>query len=87
MNRIARILTLIILTKMHSIYLAIKKYGIPDSTILSVAELNCHEPDCPPTETVITARSIDGTTKNWKIHKPIEEISENDVNDLENNNH
>ena len=65
----------------------IKRYGIPDSTILSVAELNCHEPDCPPTETVVTARSIDGSTKNWKIHKPIDEISENDVNDLENNNH
>ena len=65
----------------------IKKYGISDSTILSVAELNCHEPDCPPTETVITARSIDGTTKNWKIHKPIEEIIEKDVKDLENNNH
>ena len=34
----------------------IKKYGIPDSTILSVAELNCHEPDCQPTETVVNAR-------------------------------
>ena len=65
----------------------IKKYEIPESTILSIAELNCHEPDCPPTETVVTARSIDGSTKNWKIHKPIDEISENDVNDLENNNH
>ena len=65
----------------------IKKYEIPESTILSIAELNCHEPDCPPTETVITARSIDGTTKNWKIHKPIEEISEKDVKYLENNNH
>ena len=65
----------------------IKIYQIPESTILSIAELNCHEPDCPPTETVITSRSIDGTTKNWKIHKPIEEISEKDVKDLENNNH
>ena len=65
----------------------IKKYEIPESTILSIAELNCHEPDCPPTETIVTARSIDGSTQNWKIHKPIDEISENDVNDLENNNH
>ena len=32
----------------------IKKYEIPESTILSIAELNCHEPDCPPTETVVT---------------------------------
>ena len=64
----------------------IKKYEIPESTILSIAELNCHEPDCPPTETVVTARSIDGSTQNWKMHKPIDEISENDVNDLESNN-
>ena len=60
-----------------------KKLNLPESTILSIAELNCHEPDCPPTETVVTARSIDGSTQNWKIHKPIDEISENDVNDLE----
>ena len=63
--------------------LFIKKYELPETTILSVAELNCHEPDCPPTETVITARSEDGLTKNWRIHKPIEEIVEADVNMLE----
>ena len=63
--------------------LVLKKFNLPESTILSIAELNCHEPDCPPTETVVTARSIDGSTQNWKIHKPIDEISENDVNDLE----
>ena len=33
--------------------------------------------------TVITARSEDGLTKNWRIHKPIEEIVEADVNKLE----
>ena len=63
--------------------LVLKKFNLPESTILSIAELNCHEPDCPPTETIVTARSIDGSTQNWKIHKPIDEISENDVNDLE----
>ena len=63
--------------------LVLKKFNLPESTILSIAELNCHEPDCPPTETVVTARSIDGSTQNWKIHKTIDEISENDVNDLE----
>ena len=61
----------------------LKEKDIPETSILSIAELNCHEPDCPPTETVVTARSIDGSTQNWKIHKPIDEISENDVNDLE----
>ena len=31
-------------------------FKIPETTTLAVAELNCHEPDCPPVETVITAR-------------------------------
>ena len=36
--------------------LVLKKFNLPESTILSIAELSCHEPGCPPTETVITAR-------------------------------
>ena len=24
-----------------------KKYQLPDSTIISIAELSCHEPNCP----------------------------------------
>ena len=77
------IASLVCLVAFIGLYLFIKKYKLPESTILSVAELNCHEPDCPPTETVITARSEDGLTKNWRIHKPIEEIVEADVNMLE----
>ena len=36
--------------------LFIEKYNFNESTILSVAELSCHEPVCPQIETVITAR-------------------------------
>ena len=54
-----------------------------ENTILNVAELNCHEPDCPPTETVITARKKDKLTKIWRVHKPIEEILESDINSLD----
>ena len=34
--------------------------GLPQTTILSVVELACHEPSCPHTETIITA--IRGST-------------------------
>ena len=51
--------------------LVLKKFNLPESTILSIAELSCHEPGCPPTETVITARETDGRVTNWRIHKPI----------------
>ena len=51
-----------------------KKYKLPENTIISIAELSCHEPDCPPIETVITARNDDGTMNNWRVAKSIEEI-------------
>ena len=44
-----------------------KKFKLTESTILNVAELNCHEPGCPPTETVITARTKDKLTNIWRI--------------------
>ena len=59
-----------------------KQFKLPDDTILSVAELNCHEPGCPPTETVITALSPDGTTTDWRVAKPVADIQETDINKL-----
>ena len=62
--------------------LFIEKYNLDESTILSIAELSCHEPGCPPIETVITARKVDGSMKNWKIHKSIGEIKKVDIDKL-----
>ena len=53
-----------------------------DKSTLSIAELNCHKPDCPPKETVITIRDMDGNAKNWRIHKPINEIVVKDIDML-----
>ena len=38
---------------------------LKETTVISVIELNCHEPDCPPTETVITARDPDGSMRDY----------------------
>ena len=56
-----------------------KKLKLPETTILSIAELSCHEPGCPPKETVITTNAIDGTSNTWKIEKPIDQIDSFDV--------
>ena len=32
------------------------QFKLSENTTLAVAELRCHEPGCPPEETVITAR-------------------------------
>ena len=59
-----------------------EQFELPNDTTLSVAELNWHEPGCPPTETVITARSPDGTTNDWRVAKAIADIQETDINKL-----
>ena len=56
--------------------------GLPDTTTLAVAELRCHEPGCPPIETVITARHIDSSVQDWRIAKPIKDITSEDVDSL-----
>ena len=59
-----------------------KELKLPETTILSIAELSCHEPGCPPKETVITANAINGKSKTWKIAKSIDEISNLDIKNL-----
>ena len=54
-------------------------FAFLEPTTFSVAELNCHEPGCPSTETVVTAHNHDGSIKSWRIAKPIDEIEEQDI--------
>ena len=63
------------------------KYKLSDNTIISIAELSCHEPDCPPIETVITVRYENGSMKNWRVAKPISEVEETDIYELKEHSH
>ena len=63
------------------------KYKLSDNTIISIAELSCHEPECPPIETVITVRYDNGSMKNWRVAKPISEVEETDIYELEEHSH
>ena len=40
-------------------------------------------PNCPPIETIITERTVDGKLKNWRIAKSINDIREVDFENLE----
>jgi hypothetical protein len=60
-----------------------ERFGLPETTTLAVAELRCHEPGCPPIETVVTARDAEGGTINWRIAKPINDVTAADVETLE----
>ena len=48
-----------------------------DVTVL-VTELECTEPGCPPIETVIALLGADANVQH-KIHKPVAEVSVEDV--------
>ena len=58
------------------------QFKLSKNTTLAVAELRCHEPGCPPEESIITARHEDGSIKNWRIGKPINEIQQKDIENL-----
>ena len=56
-----------------------EQFKLTETTTLSVAELNCHEPECPPVETIVTARHADGTVLDWRIPKPINNVLPQDI--------
>ncbi len=58
------------------------QFGLSENTTIAVAELRCHEPGCPPLETVITVRHQDGSINDWRIEKTINEIKQKDIENL-----
>ena len=44
-----------------------------------VTELRCTEPGCPPLETVIAVLDQPGQPRQYKIHKPLTEVTQQDV--------
>ena len=53
-----------------------KHLALSEDDVVTVAELACVEPDCPPVETVLTVYSAEGIRRAWHIHQPLDEIDE-----------
>ncbi len=51
----------------------------PGDPVVSVTELACAEPGCPPRETVILVMWTDAPAWKARIHKAMPEVSEADV--------
>lgn len=47
---------------------------LPDDTAVTVSQLSCREPGCPPVETVIAV--LASPPRRWTIHRPIAEIDD-----------
>ncbi len=56
-----------------------EQFDLSEDTLISLSELNCHEPSCPPKETVITTRAINGESCIWRIAKPMSEVNIGDI--------
>ncbi|CUX49180.1 hypothetical protein G3A56_17540 [Rhizobium oryzihabitans] len=49
-----------------------------DDTV-SVSELSCALPDCPPMETVILVLSTSGESRQWSVHKALLDVAFDDI--------
>ncbi len=56
-----------------------EQLGLPGEAALTVAEPACHEPGCPPIETVVTVQDADGQRRTWRLQKPVAGITTADV--------
>lgn len=57
----------------------IERLDLGEADLVTVAELACQEPGCPPVETVVTVHAADGQRHAWHIHKPLAEIDQADI--------
>ncbi|MEM7522280.1 MAG: hypothetical protein AAF360_00660 [Pseudomonadota bacterium] len=53
-----------------------KHLALSEEDLVTIAELACAEPGCPPVETVMTVHGPDGQRRTWRIHKPLAEVDE-----------
>ncbi len=57
-------------------------FALGEDDSVMVTELRCTEPGCPPLETVIALLTAGGPTRQHKIHKPITDVTEEDIRAL-----
>lgn len=56
-----------------------KALAIDDDTVVSVTELACAEPGCPPRETVVLVLLPAGGARKLSVHAAMTEVTEADV--------
>jgi len=53
-----------------------------EETTVLVTEMRCTTPDCPPVKTVIALMQPEQPIRQYKIHKPLQDITLDDVTHL-----
>ncbi|MGF1660382.1 MAG: hypothetical protein ACFCUS_13225 [Rubrimonas sp.] len=55
------------------------RLGLCEADLVTLAELVCRDPGCPPVETVVSVHRSGGARRDWRIPKPLAEIAEADI--------
>jgi hypothetical protein len=55
------------------------RLSLDEDTVVTVSELRCSEPGCPPLETLIAVLDGPGKRRQVKFHKPAAEIALADI--------
>ena len=51
------------------------RLNLPPDASITIAELRCDEPGCPPVETVVGVLLPGSSQRKFKIHKPFTDVS------------
>lgn len=54
-------------------------WRLPQDAAITVTELRCSEPGCPPLETVVVVAPRPGETFQRKVHKPAGQVTRDDL--------
>ncbi|NGO14566.1 hypothetical protein G5C60_44990 [Streptomyces sp. HC44] len=52
---------------------------LDEDTAVVIRQLACTEPGCPPLETVVAVLPMSGAARRWTLHRPAEQITEDDL--------
>ena len=56
-----------------------ERFGLPPEAAISVSQIECALPGCPPLETVVMFWTAEQTRHHFKIFKPLEEVAQEDL--------
>ena len=57
-------------------------FDLSDDVSVMITQLQCTEEGCPPIETVIAIMETPGKPRQYKIHKPLMEVNQADIVNL-----
>jgi hypothetical protein len=55
---------------------------LDEDTAVMIRQLACTEPGCPPIETVVAVLPMNAPARRWTLHRPVDQITTDDLRGL-----